>query len=242
MSSNFVDNPVVSQVDADDTYSKVSLFNLKEKHAHKLDKTLDTIKRKVLEHLLSYFIREDYVCPKITLRDDSTGEKVTLNDYFEYETEIQKVGDEELKIVSPLDHKDYKFTVKVFKIYFSNSISHVILTASRRAVTKTPLHNFVPEFKGDFFESYKEKDSEVQRNFSVHAYVMGDYLDDNVSLERAGFEFSKDNENIDPLSQHTIEKKIANVVAKFFDADVSARRNKKIQRIKKICRYRSAVE
>jgi hypothetical protein len=231
--NDFVDNQVYANIDTSTVYTKLSLRNIVKKHQGKLDKKVDTVGRKILEHLLPYFITPGYTCPKIILRDDHDGSSVTLNDFLDTRDEIQLVGDKELMITSPLNSTDYSFSLKVFKVYYSTNTNNILLTANKRAVTKTAMHEFVPEFKHGMFDTLKDRDgNEIQKNFSVHAYVLGEYLDENVATERAGFEFSKEGESVDPLSQRTIEAKAAEAIAGLFDTDVTSRRNKKVRRVR----------
>lgn len=231
--NDFVDNQIFAEVDTTDAYTKLSLRNLVKKHANKIDKKLDTVARKILEQLLPYFITPDFDCPSIVLHDDHTGESIILNEYFETGKEIQHVGDRDFSLNSPLDKSVNNFTVKIFKVYYSHNVNNILLTANKRAVTRTALHDFVPEFKHGLVDTFTgEGGKETQKNYSIHAYVMGSYLDQRVSTERAGFEFAKEGESIDPLSQKTIEKEAASVVATYFDTDVSSRRYKKIKRVK----------
>lgn len=56
-----------------------------------------------------------------------------------------------------------------------------------------------------------------QRNYSVKAYVIGDFLDKNVTVERDGFTISKDEgELLSSVSEKSIEREAAYVVKNKF--------------------------
>src|SRR3546814_16787264 len=78
------------------------------------------------------------------------------------------------------------FQVRVFKFFSPRSAkSKVSLVAHRREVTDNALQAYVPEFAEEFYEPGPDQDLAKGRNFVIKAYVFGDYLNDNVSLERA---------------------------------------------------------
>ena len=72
----------------------------------------------------------------------------------------------------------------------------------------------------------------ILRNYIVQTYVLGDYLNENVSLERETFDFDKSTSTIlFPLSQSDIERATANQVKSLFSDEVLLRENKKRDRI-----------
>src|SRR6188768_1931699 len=157
-----------------------------------LDKELETIARKLLERLLIFFINEKFTCPKIILKESDNSKQIILNDYLQADSEIQLLHTEIFELENSQTKKIEKFTAKIFKIYFSKSESKIILTAHNREVTESALHLFVPEFEDEFFDEFSKGGKTVKKNYVVKTYVLGDYLDSNVSVERESFNFSKD--------------------------------------------------
>src|SRR5690606_16041053 len=69
------------------------------------------------------------------------------------------------------------------------------------------------------------------RNYVVKAYVFGDYLDRNVSLERGAFNFQRDSDLIYGISQSQIEAAAADVAREAVGQEINARRERKAARI-----------
>lgn len=232
--TEFTDDMILAPVDDEDVdvYTKVSLRNMHSMERGKFDIRLQTISRRLLEHLLVYFVDDNYACPRITLRDESTGEVEVLNDYFLNTEQIVEVGRESFNVGSDLTGDKYDFLVKVFKIFFSKSKSSVYLTAHQREVTKTSMHEYRDEFKSDFYEIVERKKGKpIEKNYIVAAYVSGPFLDSNVSGERGEFLVKADMSISAPLTLNAIESAATDVAAKFFSVDVEERQGKKSRAI-----------
>jgi len=212
-------------------HTVIFLNNLySDKH---FDKELETIARKLLERLLIFFINENFTCPKIYLVEGDNSKQIVLNDYLQADSEIQLLHTEVFELENVLTKKKEKFTAKIFKIYFSKLESKIILTAHNREVTEAALHAFVPEFEDEFFDEFSNGGKTVRKNYIVKTYILGDYLDANVSVERESFNFGKDRpDQYYPLTQLAIEQESANVTKKIFDEDVKTRALKKAKHIK----------
>lgn len=181
-----------------------------------LDKGIEVIARKLVERLLVYFVTDEAHTPTITIEEEGGSDIIVLNKYVGANSDIQQIGQDRKIEISGREHK-YSFTVKVYKIYYSAITNKICLTANKREVTDASLHTFVPEFKETMSEI---SENGVQKNFMVKAYVLGQYLDDNVTTERDGFNFDKEAPNaFHELSEKMIYKEAA-MVAKEFFADV----------------------
>jgi hypothetical protein len=204
-----------------------NLYN--DKH---FDKEIETISRKILERLLIFFINENFTCPIITVREQDGSSQIVLNDYHrtaDHEIQLVKTVPMEVKASNGLVEN---FTIKIFKIYFSKVDSKIILTAHNREVTETALHSFVPEFEEEFFDEFDKSGKIVQKNYIIKTYVLGHYLDSNVSLERENFNFDKEKpDSYFAFSQSDIERQAAEVTKKAFEDDVKIRAEKKQKRI-----------
>lgn len=210
-----------------DTKTVLYLNDLKES---KLKKKGDTIARKILEKLLIYFINDNYKCPKIIIREEGRKD-IVLNDLLEGDyPEIKLVGDE--KFTLEKHEKSEEFTLKAFKIFFpDNQKSKISLAAHHREVTETPIHNYIPEFEENFYEVFENK---TKKDFMIKTYILGKYLDKNVSLERGAFNFDKkDSDSLYCFSQEDIEKEAARLTRNLpiFSEEVSSRQKKKQERI-----------
>lgn len=229
---SLIEDESVDEVNSQEKRTIVYLNNLQEPHTSRLDKKLETISRNLVEKLLPYFINEKYKCPKIILEEIGTDESIVLNDFFNEHDGIKKVHEE--KFTLKRDSLSEEFEVKIFKIYYTKSTSTVTLTAHNRAVTFVPLYDFIPEFKDDFYEIREGEDgNSSNKNYSIKAYVLGDYLNKNVSLDREDFKFSKDAPLLNEFSKKDIELKVIDIVENTFKEEVISRREKKKDRVKK---------
>ncbi|WP_406684300.1 ATP-binding protein [Seonamhaeicola sp. MEBiC1930] len=225
-----IENEKISETESLDTYAEVSLLNLKDQK--NFDKNIDTIARKLLDKLLIFFLRDDFKCPVILVKDDD-GTSIVLNDYLSAKNEIQLIGEQKFTLGE--NSKDsILFKVKVFKMFFLGSQrSRVILTANNRAVTETNLHKYIPEFEDDFFDTTGKGEKSTTKNYIIRSYVISDYLDSSVSLERETFDFDKEKATIyKPYSQKQIESNTAIETKKLFNQEVTTRAEKKVTRIK----------
>ncbi|MDH7913476.1 ATP-binding protein [Winogradskyella sp. SYSU M77433] len=225
-----IEDEKITVSDTLDTYAEVSLLNLNDQKS--FDKNIETISRKLLDKLLIFFLRDDFKCPTIIVKDDD-GTSIILNDYLTAKNEIQLIGDKKFVLGEKTDNSQ-TFNVKIFKMYFAgNQKSKIILTANNRAVTETNLHKYIPEFEDDFFDKSESNEKTVTKNYIIRTYVIGKYLDSSVSLERETFDFDKEKSTIyNPYSQKQIEQQTAIVTKGLFDVEVSSRIEKKVKRIR----------
>jgi len=203
------------------------------------EKNLPHIARRLVEQLLPYFISEK-VCPEIILAEADDSNRILLNSYI-------GSGAEALIVEAPKANGQFKFdcqeqshefSVRTFKIYSpSTSRSKVSLVAHRRQVTASSIHNYIPEFSEEFYDSMPNGENDVERNFIIISYVTSNYLDDNVSLERGGFEFPKEKPDIfHCIAQKQIEETAAKFSQQAVDSDVEHRRERKVKRIEEYVR------
>jgi hypothetical protein len=173
------------------------------------DKGIDTISRVVVERLLPYFVDADKPCPRVVIRDEGSAlPPVSLNDYLSKESsQIVELPVENGAFTLSAIGEEKAFQVRVFKFYSPRAArSKVSLVAHRREVTDVALQTYVPEFADEFFEPVPGDETGKGRNFVVKAYVFGDYLNDNVSLERGEFRFQTESDLLSGISQSQIEQ------------------------------------
>jgi len=214
------------------TGSVVTITGLKS--AKFSDKSLDVIARVLVEKLLPYLVDKRVACPRIVVEDADGGDSVILNDYLSAsnrqieELELEP-GEAEFDLPRPEGQE--AFQVRVFKIYAPRALrSKIALVAHRREVTDVTIQSYIPEFSDEFYE--KAADGTPDRNFVVRAYVYGDYLDDNVSLERGAFDFGREADLFLGISQTQIEAKAAAAARSAVGAEISTRRERKAQRVR----------
>lgn len=150
------------------------------------DRKLETISRVVVERLLPYFVDKERACPRVVIRDaNKPSDTVSLNNYLGKEnSQIVELKVDEGTFSLSANEDEKTFQVRVFKFFAPRTAkSKVSLVAHRREVTDNPLESYIPEFAEEFFEPGPDQDLAKGRNFVIKAYVFGDYLNDNVSLE-----------------------------------------------------------
>lgn len=194
------------------------------------DKGIDVIARKLVEKLLVFFVDKKKPAPIITIREEDNSDKIILNNYIGPDSNIVSVGEESIEVVSTKTGEVFDFQVQVYKIYYSTITSRISLTANKREVTDTQIYQYIPEFKETLFEVSSGK----QKNYTVKAYVLGQFLDDNVTVERDGFKISSerlggkdDGEVFSEITEEDIERKAAQVVKKYFAEEVGKRSDEK---------------
>jgi methionine-rich copper-binding protein CopC len=194
------------------------------------EKKIETIARKIVEHFLLYFSdKTNKHFPTVTIKDPQQG-IINLNDYFKDSKDI--ILHKNHTIECNKNENAKKFTVKIFKVFFSDDANSISLSAHNREVTTTRLDYFVPEFAKHFTEMRGKKETAAQ-NFIIKAYVLGDYLDDNIYVERNKFNFSKDRDDdaLYPFSQREIEREVSDFLRKEFTDLLNERQLNKIRRI-----------
>ncbi len=224
-----ISEEVITPSDASLTGSTITLVG--EKNLS-LPRKLSTIARGLVETLLPYFITTDYRCPNIDLAEKDGSEAILLNDYLKSDGAVIQ------EIALPLSSFELHavngvklFHVRVFKMLFPrNRVSKVSLVAHKREVTETSLQTYVPEFADEFIDGRTDADGKA-RNYILKAYVFGDYLDANVSLERGTFEFQRENDLHRGISQTEIEKKAAELTKAAVESQVISRQEAKKERI-----------
>ena len=198
------------------------------------DKRLDTVSRVIVERLLPYFVDKERACPRILIREaNEPSGGVSLNDYLGNESsQIVEMRVEQGTFTLPANEEAKDFQVRVFKFYAPRSAkSKVSLVAHRREVTDNPLQTYIPEFAEEFYEPGPDRDLSMGRNFVIKSYVFGDYLNDNVSLERGEFRFQTDNDLLNGISQIQIEQKAAEIAQSAVGSEITERKKRKQVRI-----------
>lgn len=197
------------------------------------DKGIDVIARVLVERLLPYFIDRNSECPRIVVADGESGAMVVLNDYLSSDNrQIVELSVAEPHVVITSGEEAQTFDVRVFKFYAPRaSKSKIALVAHRREVTDVTIQTYIPEFADEFYDKSVEDGASRDRNYVVKAYVFGDYLDRNVSLERGAFNFQRDSDLIYGISQSQIEARAAEVARDAVGQEISARRERKAARI-----------
>ena len=225
-------NESISDTPKQKSGTVVSLSILKK--GKSIDKKLTTIARNLVEKLLPFFITENYVCPKIELFEKDVPGSILLNDFCNNElSPVIEIPLENNKFLLKGIRSEEEFLVRVFKFYFPKSKrSRISLVAHKREVSGSGIYKYIPEFVEDFYEKKDDGEELHERNYIIKAYVFSSYLDQNVSLERGGFEFQMENDLMYGIGQGEIERRAANIAKGAVGVDVAVRQEKKRERFK----------
>ena len=200
-----------------------------------IDKKLSTIARTLTERLLPYFIDQDYSCPTIAITESDGSDKIVLNDFVGNTLSdfIEEINLPSNNFGLHGNGVDYEFIVRLFKFYSPRDRhSKVSLVAHQREVTSTAIHEYIPEFVEEFCDKQPDRPDSRPRNYVVKAYVFGDYLDENVSLERGGFEFpEKKLDLIYGVPQTAIEEEASKISRTAIGDEITSRQERKIKRV-----------
>jgi hypothetical protein len=228
--NDIIVNESVTDSEEIDTCTSTHLDAVKK---NLLGKKSLTIARSLVEKLLPYFITQDYICPKITLTEEDGSSPIILNDYIVSSSAvIQEIGVDENSFRLGEAENIFDFQIRIFKIYSPrNKVSKISLVANKREVTETSISSYVPEFSDEFYDKREDGTDNQERNYIIKVYVFGKYLDDNVSLERGGFEFQKEDDVLYGISQVDIESKVSELTKRSVVKDISIRQEKKKERI-----------
>lgn len=194
------------------------------------EKGLDVISRILVERLLPYFVDADHPCPRVAIRDvGSTVAPLSLNDYLgNAASQIIEMPIKDPGFALVANGETKEFIVRIFKFYSPRTIrSKVSLVAHRREVTEVALQNYIPEFAEEFCEPDTATEAVRGRNFIIKAYVFGDYLNDNVSLERGEFRFQSEEDLLTGISQSQIEQRAAEIAQSVIGAEIAERKQRK---------------
>lgn len=193
-----------------------------------IDKGLEVIARKLVERLLVFFVDNTKSMPQIILREEDGSEEICLNDYVGEDRDITLVKEAPLSLKSKND-LSIQLKVQVYKIFFSTMSSKISLTANKREVTDTPMHKYIPEFKSPLIMINSKG---TAKNYVVKAYVIGAFLDENVTVERDAFTISKTEDDLfAEISESDIEKAAAKVVRYCFKDEVYKRLEEKKKKV-----------
>lgn len=190
------------EVNNKEVKTTVKLSDIKSENS--LDKTVDTVSRKIIEMLLPYFVNPTPNFPKIIVKSDK--KEILLNELVNANDEIVELGRDTFELKEN-NGKTYKFEVVIFKLFYTSQSNWISLVAHNREVIETNLSEYLTEFSESFIENNK--------SYVIKAYILGDYLNKHVSHHRTGFEFGKSHPTLElDITQDEIEKEASKIIVK----------------------------
>jgi hypothetical protein len=176
---NGIENDQVSESKVKEYRTSVKLISLRPEYQKHFPKNLETISRKIIDHLLIYFVSGG--CPQIWLHDNLGSQTVNVNSMFSDEVRSSVT---ELKF----QVKEWPFTARIVKFRSSTARHHSIsYCAHQREVRTQKASALVSDLTARLVD-------EADQPFVFLTYVSGAYLDENVNSERTDFMFMRDDD------------------------------------------------
>lgn len=151
-------------------FTRIKLVNFKKPYCDACPKKLETIAYRIIEHCISFFLLKE--CPNVILEDGFSS--IYLNDLFKDMVKVNAKKDCFMIY-------GYNFEVIHVRLHSAENNKHMMhYCANNREVYNVNLNRYIPNL------SKKIVDEEEQM-FTYSAYLTGEYLDENVNLERTNF-------------------------------------------------------
>ena len=202
---NDIENPNISPVDSSaNIQTIVTLHDIGKDYLTYLPKTLSIISRSILEHCLWYFLRNGSA-PKIVIQDGE--EEISLND--EYDSYMLNAATSDSITIKG---KVFDITHVKLKINSINKNS-VFYSAANRLVCNESLKGKIPGLFGNLHDEEEE--------FNYLCFVSSDYLTQNVTPERLGFNIPEQYEGAltnTELSFSEIRNEVIKKIETFLDS------------------------
>ena len=170
-----IHNDIKAQSSASTSSTTISLMNVKEIYRQYARKNIDTIAKDILNHCLWYYIRPGGA-PSILVKDEDI--EVDLDELF-----IDLMVNQEKPLDIPIGNQQFSLIHILLPARSANDHT-LVYCAGNRVVTEKKIRSLIPGLYGRL-----KKDSE---EFIYYCYVTSQYLDENVRLERTGFDIDDD--------------------------------------------------
>lgn len=209
----------------------IHYLTIQDGYRRKLDKTIKTIAKRFVEHLLPYFADEELILPKIVLKDWSATE--ILNTHIDSNNDIEEYEIKD-QLIEFWDNSEIKLKLKVYLFHWTQEkSSHIILTAHNREVEKFSLWTLIPEFSEWIIV---KNDDKKDRKFHLKVYVSGEYLDNNVDFQRQNFTFWGADSLMKKVSQDEIVDEVCLILkknfTKFYESKLKEKKNSVRKKVK----------
>ncbi|QBB72492.1 hypothetical protein ELE36_20150 [Pseudolysobacter antarcticus] len=168
-----VESESVTLAKIKESKTAVTLTSLLSEYEKHFPKSLDTIARKMIDHLLIYFVSGS--CPKIVLHD-TNGQFLSLNKIFADEA-TERAQDIKFEI------RGHQLKATILRYQSSSVKTHTIsYCANKREVLNWKASKVDTNLTARFTDSEGHQ-------FVFRTYVSGPYLDEKVNSERTNFMF-----------------------------------------------------
>ena len=198
----------------------VTLAGLKEGFQQFCPRKMDVLAEKTIEHCLAYFVAGHI--PIIQIHDPSNNRTVVLNDIFR---DIAKSTLEEVPFVL----KGHNFVLSILKLFKAHTKHDLHLFAHNRQVKQYSIDSDIPDLTKKLF------DTELQQEFSINAFLTGNYLDQIVNQERTSLNFiSQADDTIQfqsEIAEEELKAKALEIIAEKLSPYLTSIRESKTKRV-----------
>ncbi len=216
---------IVNEERGNKRQTRITLSDYLSPYKESCPKKLETIALKIVEHSISYFILK--TCPKITIEDDF--DTICLNEIFSNKL---RVHTDDCRFIV----KNKEFFIRHVKLFMREEKKNRIhLCANNREVTRKDLSKSISNLVGRIKEKNQNGDE-----FIYSAYITGSVLDNNVNLERTGFNALEEEQDVldSFITIRDIEYKAINQVKAYLADYIEPIKKEKIE---KITRYINSI-
>ncbi len=218
LSSEGVENHKLAEGTAAEVRTSVELRDFKERYSKRAPLRAEVVARQLLQHCLVYLLAPQ--CPCMVLLDGE--ERLDLGTMFK--DDITTFSERrEFRI------KDATFEAVHMRLHRASDAGHrVHYCAHNREVLEERLSKYIPELD----RSLADDDGE---SFNLASYVSGALLDDAVTSERTGFDFSDVEQELFPeeITRSDLRQGVAEEVRAFLKPHLDRIQAEKLARIER---------
>ncbi len=209
------------------TYTKISLFGLREKYQKHFSRNYEQIADLIIQNHISYFIQES--CPSVKIINQTKEKSFTLKLNKKFNSDyILKIDNDSFEI------KNEKFKIEFLKIKsLKNKPKHTIFySAHKRSVAEQNIAGFIKDLKDVNIE-----DNDFNEKLYISVIVTGNYLDEYVDDVRTNFSFPEGDEEetgSSVVTMRQIKNKTKTLLKKYLENYLIEIKKDKISYIKKL--------
>lgn len=212
--------------------TEVHLMSYKDRYKKVCPKHLEQIAERIIEHCLIYFLSDN--CPQIGITDGHS--YYDLNEHFSLHVQ-SNTNTVSFKI------KNDEFRLIHLRLYFGHEKNHQAhLCGNERVVESLDLGKRIADLNAKLSDSNGNV-------FKYAACVTSSYLDENVNVERTGFNIPKEEDGLygDTVTLDELETAILKEVKKYLSPFLKPVQEEKATRINRFIetqapQYRSTVK
>ncbi len=207
---------IEAKSEATSVLTEITLQGIKEDYYNNFPKKIESLSEKILYHCLLYFMTNDSF--DILVKD--SGNEISLRRLYD-----ESIKGKKKTLDFETDNKRFTLNYMTISGKGEKDKNHKLkFTANNREVLEEKLKEFNPLFE-DGFESEAENESEKKY---ILAYLEGKYLDELVTDDRTGFNFTRGDLF---LNKKDIGEKVAEKLQDVYSDNIEISKNKNKEKI-----------